>query len=64
MRKIARRSLVTAKFIKKGEIIKEGSLMPKRPGTGVPPNLIFSILGKKAKKNMLKDKLIKKEDFF
>lgn len=64
LRKIARRSLVTAKFIKKGEIIKEGSLMPKRPGTGVPPNLIFSILGKKAKKNMLKDKLIKKEDFF
>ena len=63
LRKIARRSLVTNKFIKKGEIIKESSLIPKRPGTGIPPNQIALILGKKAKKNILKDKIINRKDF-
>ena len=64
LRKISRRSLVTTKFIKKGEIIIENSLTPKRPGTGIAPNLISSIIGKKAKRNILKDVLIKKSDFF
>ncbi len=63
LRKIARRSLVTNKFIKKGEIIKESSLIPTRPGPGIPPNQIALILGKRAKKNILKDKIIKRKDF-
>ncbi len=64
LRKISRRSLVTTKFIKKGEKILENSLTPKRPGTGIAPNLISLIVGKKAKKNILKDVVIKKNDFF
>ena len=64
LRKISRRSLVTTKFIKKGETIVENSLTPKRPGTGIAPNLISLIVGKKAKKNILKDVVLKKNDFF
>jgi sialic acid synthase SpsE len=64
LRKFTRRSLVAKIFIKKGEIIKESSLIPKRPGTGVPPNLIQSIIGKKAKKNIFANQILKKEDFF
>jgi len=63
LRKITRRSLVARKFIKKGEIIKEKSLIPKRPGTGIPPNLIYSVIGKTAKKNIFNDQLITKKDF-
>jgi len=64
LRKIARRSLVTTKFIKKGEFIRENNLIPKRPGTGISPNLISSVIGKKAKKNIPKDRIIKKKDLF
>ncbi len=64
LRKIARRSLVTTRLIKKGEIFQENCLIPKRPGIGISPSLIHSIIGKKAKKNILKDKILKKKDFF
>ena len=60
IRKIARRSLVAAKLIKKNEIIKENCLIPKRPGIGIPPDLITSVIGRRAKKNIAKDTLIKK----
>ncbi len=64
LRKIARRSLVTNKYIKKGEIITNNSLTPKRPGSGIPPNQISLIIGKKAKRNIFEDTIIKKKDFF
>ena len=49
-RKLARRSLVAKYNIKKGQKITEKLLIPKRPGTGIPPYQINKILGKKAKK--------------
>ena len=36
----ARRSLVANTNLKKGHVIKENDLIPKRPGTGVSPNMI------------------------
>ena len=45
------------------KFIKEKSLIPKRPGTGIPPNLIYSVIGKTAKKNIFEDQLITKKDF-
>ena len=40
LEKIARRSLVTNKYIKKGEIITNNSLTPKRPGSESQSNII------------------------
>ena len=48
LRKIARRSLVTNKFIKKGEIIKESSLIPKDQEQDHKQNCLN--ISKKAKK--------------
>ena len=62
-RKLARRSLVAKRFIKKGERINENSLIPKRPGTGISPDNISSVIGKKAKRNIQKDTLLKKSHF-
>ena len=62
-RKLARRSLVAKENIKKGEKITEKLLIPKRPGTGIPPYQINKILGKRAKKNIAKDTILKLKDF-
>lgn len=64
LRKIARRSLVAIKPIRMGEIIVKSSLVSKRPGTGIAPNQISSVIGKKAKTNIPEDTIIKKKDFF
>jgi len=58
MRRIARRSIVAAKDIKKGEFIRKKFLSVKRPGTGLSPKFMNSILEKKAKINIKKNELI------
>ena len=59
MRKIARRSIVAARDIKKGEVITPEALCVKRPGTGLPPKFINYILKKEAKIDIKKNELIK-----
>lgn len=54
-RKNARRSLVSAVDIKKGEIITKKMLTFKRPGTGISPSEIENILGKKATIDIAED---------
>ena len=56
--KVARKSIVAAKNIKKGTEIREDMLAIKRPGTGIAPKYFSKILGKKAKKDIKKDSLI------
>lgn len=62
-RKLARRSLVAKDNIKKGQKITEKLLIPKRPATGIPPFRIDKILGKRAKRNITKDTILKMSDF-
>ena len=61
-RKYARRSLVANSNLKKGHIIKEKDLIPKRPGTGIPPNKINEFIGKKIKRSLLADEFINLKD--
>lgn len=53
-----RRSLVSTRDIKTGEIIQESDLYAKRPGTGIPPNRIELVLGKVATKDIEADTII------
>ncbi len=57
-RKYARRSLVANVDIEIGEKLTYKNLTPKRPGGGVPPNMMKKILGKKSKKKILADERI------
>ena len=53
-----RRSLISIRDIKKGDIIKESDIYAKRPGNGIPPNEIEKIIGKKAKMDIKADTII------
>lgn len=54
----ARKSIVAAKIINKGEILSEDNLICKRPSTGVSPMEWDKIVGKKAKRYYDVDSLI------
>ena len=58
-RLIARRSIVANSNIQKGEKFSLQNLSIKRPGKGLEPKRIFNLLGKKSKKNYIKDDFIK-----
>lgn len=58
-----RRSIVTTRDIKAGEIIQREDLTFKRPGTGIEPKYIEFIVGKIAKRYIKFDELVKMEDF-
>ena len=57
--KNVRKSLVPIRNIKKGKKILINDLTAKRPGIGLSPMEFKKIINKKAKKNYLKDKIIK-----
>ena len=56
--KVARKSIVAKKTIKKNEIFTEENLCTKRPGTGISPMLWDKLIGKRSKKDFSKDDLI------
>ncbi len=55
---IARKSIVAARDIKKGETLSEDNLDVKRPGSGVSPTRWFEVLGTKAVRDFSADELI------
>ena len=56
--KIARRSIIAACAIKKGELFTEENLTVKRPGDGVSPMLWDSVIGTRAKRDFVYDEPI------
>jgi len=61
-RKFARRSLVIFEDIKKGTIINEKNIIPKRPGTGISPKYFNQVIGRKTKTFLEKDRILKFSD--
>ena len=57
-RRVARKSIVAACDIKKGEIFSENNITVKRPASGINPMKWDNIIGKSAKKNFVRDELI------
>lgn len=55
---VARKSIVAARFIKKGEIIAEDSITTKRPATGLSPMLWDAVVGTVAKRDFNPDECI------
>ena len=56
--RIARRSIVAARDIHKGELLTEDNLTVKRPGDGVSPMLWDSVIGTPAKRDFVYDEPI------
>ena len=55
---IARRSIIAARDIKKGELFDESNLTVKRPGDGISPMLWDDVIGKVAKRDFIEDEMI------
>jgi N,N'-diacetyllegionaminate synthase len=55
---VARKSLVAARAIARGEPFSEQNLAVKRPGTGISPMRIDELIGKPARRDYLPDELI------
>ncbi|WP_371504476.1 N-acetylneuraminate synthase family protein [Nitrosopumilus adriaticus] len=61
--KFARESVVTISNIKRNEIFSEKNISTKRPATGqIPAKNYFSIIGKKAKHDILKNQQLSRSD--
>ena len=57
-RREARRSLVLTRDKKKGEIISESDIMPKRPGTGISPKYTDMVIGRKMLQDQKEDTVL------
>lgn len=55
---IARKSIVAARHIKKGELLTEENLTVKRPGTGISPMYWEDIIGTTAIRDFMEEELI------
>ena len=58
-RREARRSLVLARDMKQGEVIREGDLIPKRPGTGISPKYADIVVGRCVTRDLPEDTILK-----
>lgn len=54
----ARRSLVLTRNMKAGEVITATDLMPKRPGTGISPEFVEIVLGRKVVRELEEDTIL------
>ena len=61
MIKSFRRSAITNRPIKKGEVFKRDMIDIKRPGTGFEPELLHLIIGRKSAQNIKEDTVIMPE---
>lgn len=61
--KVARRSLVTARDIRAGKVVKESDITIKRPGTGILPKFKEIVVGMRLTRGIRKDEPFNWEDF-
>lgn len=57
-----RRSLAARKYLPKGEIITEEALTFLRPGTGIPPEGLSSIIGRRAARDIAEGSIMQEKD--
>ena len=57
--KLMRKSLVSTRKLKRGDVIRREDVVIKRPGTGIEPKYLNDVIGKRVKKDIEKDDVIK-----
>lgn len=61
-RRFARRSIVAARPLRKGTTLTEHDVDFKRPGTGLSPALVDTVLGKRLRRDLVADELVVMSD--
>ncbi len=64
MKKIFEKSVVSLVEIPQGAVVTADMIGIKKPGTGIPASRIKDVLGKRTKRRIPKDSLIREEDLF
>lgn len=59
-----RRSAIALRDINKGEVVEREDLTFKRPGTGIPPNMVSHLVGHKARRNIKQGNVIEWRDMY
>ena len=62
IKKVSRKSIVSKVNLPKNHIMKKEDICFKRPGTGISPLNLHYVIGKRTKKKILIDRLIRKKD--
>ena len=62
-REVARKSLIWANDVPEGALIRETDICCKRPGTGIPPEDLEQVVGRKAARDCRADELVDRKDF-
>lgn len=62
MKEVFQKSIVAVVDIAGGSIITEDMIVFKKPGSGIPPGEVNKIIGKRLKRDIIKDTLIRRED--
>jgi N,N'-diacetyllegionaminate synthase len=62
LKRIFGRSLVPARDLVQGTILVPGDLIAKKPGTGIPSNMIAALYGRKIKRNLKADEIFMLDD--
>lgn len=62
IKKLVRKSIVAKMALAKGTVLKKEMLTIKRPGTGIEPKDLDKVIGKKTKRGLGRDELIKLSD--
>jgi len=62
VRRLSRQSVVTTRAIQKGETVARDALTIKRPGTGIEPWRIESIVGRTAARKIEPDRPVREDD--
>lgn len=60
---VARKSIVAARNIKRGEKFTVNNITTKRPGNGISPMSWYKILGREAERDFMEDELIQHSNF-
>ena len=63
MRKIARRSLVARRGLAKGEILSADCITMRRPGTGLPAEMLDAVIGRTVARELKAGEFLKFGDF-
>jgi len=61
-KKNARRSIVLKRNITKGQTLRKEDLICKRPATGISPTEFSRVIGKKVRRNLKEDHILRKKD--
>ena len=64
MKRIFEKSIVIKNKLKKGEIIRFDDITFKKPGNGISPKNYKEVIGKKTKKNLNIEHILKKGDYY